>query len=89
MAIQIREAVRNSLDDFVKFFQLYEVKNLNFMHILCINANNTEWIVLNARKSTIIELSNTLLKQSGCVYVQCVLFYPIRRGMIMKVTTVI
>ena len=28
MAIQIREAVRNSLNDFVEFFELYEVKHL-------------------------------------------------------------
>ena len=27
MAIQIREAVRNSLNDFVEFFQLYEEGN--------------------------------------------------------------
>jgi len=27
MAIQIREVVQNSLSDFVRFFQLYEVRN--------------------------------------------------------------
>ena len=35
MAIQIREAVQNSLNDFVEFFQLYEVKKLRLnLHII-------------------------------------------------------